>query len=109
MRLTAVTTLDTKADEEKFRISLAKFVEQVAFIINGNLAITDLKVEMHTVDFPAALKEIGVGHKLGRAPVGYLVIGRSANMNIYNGVNNWTMSSLFLRSNAAGTATILVF
>jgi hypothetical protein len=109
MRLTAVTNLDAKADDEKFRLSLAKFVEQVAFIINGNLSITDLKVEKYSVNFPTALEEIGVSHNLGRVPVGYLVIGKSANMNVYNGVNNWTMKSLFLRSDAAGVATILVF
>ena len=57
-------------------------------------------------EFPSGGVDVRVPHDLGRLPAGYLVVGRSANANVYDGIDASTESELVLRSSA--TATVYV-
>ena len=52
--------------------------------------------------------DVAVEHKLGRIPVGYLVVKRTASMTVYDGVASSSEDWLVLRASAAGTAYVLV-
>lgn len=59
-----------------------------------------------TFEFRTADVDVRVEHGLGRAPAGYLVIGRSANVGVYDGANPSTDTELVLR--ASGSADVQV-
>ena len=110
MKLTIDSAKIFSEDGEAAKTELASFIDQIAFIINGNLdLIQNLKMETLNVSFPSAGSEQDVRHRLGRVPVGYLVISRSAAISVYDGSNDWNQNSLFVRSSAPGRARLLVF
>ena len=59
------------------------------------------------VEFAAMDVDVEVQHRLGRIPQGFLVIGLSEAMVVYNGSAAPTESSFTLRSSAPGTALVL--
>lgn len=59
------------------------------------------------VDFLSADTDTIVPHPLGRVPLGYLVVGLSANMVVYSGSVDSNERNVTLRASAAGTAWVL--
>lgn len=112
MKVTAANSANNflQADDEKAKAILAEFMEQVAFILNGNTDVLDnLKLQTHRVVFTGIAQDFDIRHNLGRVARGYFVIRKSGNFNIYDGSNDWTANSVFLRSSAVGSATVLIF
>lgn len=59
-----------------------------------------------TFEFTAAGQQLAVSHGLGRVPVGYIVVGRSAQVTVYDGFDLSTADVLVLR--ASGSAVVKV-
>lgn len=83
-------------------------------VFTGNISFTDnMFVSRVSVRFTAIDTDAVVMHTLQTIPTGYLVVGKSVAMNIYDGTNTvanpWTSTYLQLKSDTVGTATVLVF
>jgi len=88
----------------------SQMFDAILLVINGNISFGDnIQSTTLPVDFNKANTDIQVGHNLGRAPNGYIVVGRSASMTVYDGAQAADADNLYLRSSATGTARILVF
>lgn len=84
------------------------FLQSVVDVVNGRIEFKDnVKISSQSVVFSAADTDTTVAHGLGRAPRGYLVVGLSAAMIIYDGSKAKTATNITLKSNAAGTAQIV--
>jgi hypothetical protein len=78
--------------------------------VNGKLEFgPNISGRMVVVQFTAANTDTTMAHGLGKTPSGYLVIGLSASMIVYNGTVANTSTNVILRSSAIGTATLFVF
>jgi hypothetical protein len=93
--------------ESKFKF-IEIFMASVKNVVNGNIDFSK-NVLFPGVDviFSTANAQKAVKHNLGRIPRGYLVIGQTANFNVYNGTAPWTKDLIYLRASAVGTAKIV--
>lgn len=102
----------------KFYVSASdtKNPEQLQRTINTvqqNVQDAFIKIEKNTVLDNVVHKDIVINtattidHKLGRVPVGYLILQKNANANIWNGAIS--ENQIALNSSAAVTVTILIF
>lgn len=89
---------------------LTLFGEQVARILNNGLDFeTNFNSKLVSLTFSSANVDTSVAHGLGRVPSGYIIIGLSADLTVYDGIGTNTTTNLFLRASATGTARLLVY
>ena len=99
-----------KVQEEEFKKFVSLLFEEIIRTVNNGLDFgTNFNAKTVSATFPAANSDVGVAHGLNRVPAGYLVVGQSAAMSVYNGVNANTSNLLYLRSSATGSAQVLVY
>lgn len=99
-----VTTLE---DLQRFT---SIFANQIGLILNANLNFRDnFLASTVTYAFTLANTTIGLEHKLGVPPTGYIMVSATAAMAVFDGNQANTDKILFLQSNAIGTAKVLVF
>lgn len=102
----AVSNLDT----EEFKRYVSIWIDQASDVINGRLSLSDnFDAQFISVQFSAINTQVEVGHTLGRIPQGYIVVGLSAALTVYDGNATNTSAVLYLKSSAVGTARLFVF
>jgi len=111
-KIQASTNIETENNKDPK--SVPKFVDlffqDVVRVVNGGLDFaTNFNAKTVTVPFTVANENTTVIHGLGRVPAGYLVVGLSTNMIIYDGSVAGTTSAIVLKSSAIGNARILVY
>ena len=104
---TTISNLTTVDEIQRYTaISLGSIIN----VINGNLTFGEnLSGSFNSATFTGAGQEQGISHGLKRVPQGYIVVGRSTGITIYNGENANTVSTLYLRSTGVGTISVFVF
>ncbi len=104
------TTISNQTDPKEIQRYTAVSLQSVINAINGGLNFGEnIQGTFRGATFTGAGNEQGIVHGLGRVPVGYLVVGRSTGVTIYNGENANTSSVLYLRSTGAGTINVFTF
>lgn len=87
---------------------LSQFMKGVQELIGGNLNFNDnFRGQIIDVSFTNGI-ELKIPHNLKFIPSGYLVTKTSTPMSVSVGTTQWTNSDIYLRSNATGTATVLI-
>ena len=104
---TELTSLND--DKTKFRY-IELFNQEVKAILNGSIEILrNIEGKVQTLVILEADTDTPVKHRLGHVPLGYLVIGQSADMGIYDGLSGSNGTNIFFRANALGTARVFIF
>lgn len=99
-----------KVPAEQMPRFLALVLNDIVTQVNGGLDFaTNFNAKSVSALFSAVNTDTAIAHGLGRVPVGYLKIGSSVAMTIYDGQTNDTSILLYLKSDAIGTAQLLVF
>lgn len=110
MKITQDSNLDRIEEQKEQMRFLSIFCDQVTTMLNNGLLFSDnFNQKTLSVTFSAVNTDTAINHGLGRVPQGYIVIGRSANLVVYNGASQWTSSLIYLRSSALGSANMFVF
>lgn len=110
MKVNSVQDISNVQDFEQLRRFSARLFKQISEILNGEVNFTDnFRASIAEVEFTAANTEQRITHGLGKAPIGYIAIGKSANMNLYDGETDTTQTEIYIQSSATGTAKILIF
>lgn len=92
-----------------FNVYVSKFVGEVITALNNGLLIQDnMSFKTISVTFTVANQEVKIDHNLGRTPLGYVSIGQSAALTVYDGTTETTSQSIYLRSSAVGTVKLLI-
>lgn len=100
---------DLKQDSEKFRY-IQLFAQSTKNAVNGNLEVLkNIKCVIKEVSFTATNTDTLVNHGLGFTPNAYILAGSTVAMSIYDGSQTANSSNIVLKSNAVGTARILIF
>lgn len=95
---------------EDARRYVSQSLNAIVATLNGGVDLIDnATTSLVTVTFATANTELGVKHPLGRVPRGYLLVGRSADIRVFDGGTANTSQLIFLRASGAGTARLLVF
>jgi len=88
--------------------NLDELFSKVDFRKRDNGRAGNHDAEIVTVNFPYAMLDVGVKHKLGRIAEGYIVIGASTATFIFDGVTAWDENTVSLRSVVAGVTAKLI-
>ena len=84
-------------------------INDIVNVINSNLSSENFVKTITSVTFTATNTDTVVDHGLKNIPIGYYVIGSDAAMKVYNGTKAFTDETITLKSDATGTATVLIF
>ena len=107
IQLPDISQQDTWDNAKRF---VARMFSTVASTLTQNLSFQDnFSAQSVSVSFTATNSEIGIDHTLGRVPSGFLVTLPSVAMSVYNGVTGWTEKKIYLKSNAIGKCSILIY
>jgi hypothetical protein len=95
---------------EDVPLYVARWAEDVTNKVNGGLDFaTNFSGQTISIAFATANADTTAAHTLSRVPAGYIVIGATAAMDIYDGSIANTTSAITLRSGAIGTARLLIY
>jgi hypothetical protein len=84
-------------------------LKDISDLLNSKLTFRDnFAANLSSVTFSGAV-EARLSHSLRRMPTGYIVYGKSADINVYDGATANTTENLYLRASGAGTVKVLVF
>lgn len=107
--ITASSDIDRVKPEDLPRWT-ALCLENIISTINGKLDFqSNFNQKTVSVNFSAADTDTAVSHGLGRVITGYILVGSSAALSIYDGTSGSTDQVLYLRASATGSARILVY
>lgn len=109
MKVSKIDTSNLKTYDEFSRFA-ARIFDEIQTILNSGITFSDnFKAGSVTASFTSTNTELVVLHGLSRIPVGYILIGSDAAMDVYDSGTANTDTALFLKSNATGNARLLVF
>lgn len=110
MKIKTIQTVSNAKTWEDLRRFASMALDEVISVINGRLSLIDnLSLKVVSVNFNVANEEKEISHGLGFVPNGYIVVGASAPMSIYDGLNPSSASIIYLKSSAVGTARVIFF
>lgn len=110
MKISGIQDLANVESWEDLRRFSSQIINRLVDAVNGKLSFGDnLESSQISVTFSAANSTISVDHTLRRIPSGYIVTGRSANIQVFDGNTPNTDKKIYLQSSGAGTAQVLVF
>lgn len=109
-RIKVPQTLSQTKTFEELRKYVSQMTDQLLPAFNGNISLVDNASTMTIqVTFPGANTEVGTLHGLGRVPNGYIVVGRTSTISVFNGTTPNTTTNIYLQASGAGIATVMVF
>lgn len=105
---TALTLSNIKTLEDLVRYT-SQFSDATTSVVNGRLDFSNLFTQTVSVVFTVPNTTISVAHDLGFVPNGYIEIGKTAAIIIFDGNQANTKTTLFVQASAAGSARLLVY
>lgn len=109
MKINGPTDVSNVGTWEELRRFAGSAIRDIITVINGGVDLVDnCATRSLTVTFTAA-GSVTVDHGLGRVPRGYVIVGRTTNIQVFDGVTLSTDKLLSLQTSGAGVVRILVF
>jgi len=111
MKLNVVQGISEQTTVETLGRQTQLLANNLDDLLNSGLTFKDnFRNQIIGVTFSAANTDTQINHNLGIVPTGYLVIGKTVSLDVYNGSTNvFTKQFLTLKSSVIGFATIIVF
>lgn len=111
MKISENEGIDNQKTLDGVKLQVQRFANQVEQVVNNGLSFADnFKSQTIIVNFTVANTDTQIRHQLGSIPVGYIPIGKSVSLDIYDGSTDvFNKTFVTLKSSAIGTATILIF
>ena len=98
------------ADEESRWRMVTSALKDTYNLLNRGFTLKDnAKGSLITVDFALANTEVAIRHGLDFVPSNYLLTKASVAMSVYDGSTAADKTSIYLKSSAAGQATLFLF
>lgn len=95
---------------EELKKYLSIFSDDLHAVINGNIELNEnTKTQLVNFNFQTANLDLSVAHKLGRIPVGYILVSTNAYCRIKSGVARSTTTSMTLQSDAVANTSVMIF
>lgn len=109
MKIKTAVNLSNLTTLEEVNRYYPQSITSIVEAINGNLSFQDnLSTNIQSITFPSASTSVAVTHNLGKLPVGYVVIGKSGNVQIWDGTPAADTQKIYLQASGAVTATVMV-
>lgn len=110
MLLKTGRTVHNVANLEELKRWTSIALDEVATVVNGNLElISNVRSQVIELNNLPPLEDINVPHSLVKIPTGFIVIGSSAAVSVYNGSIGWTENAISIRVSVTCSIKILVF
>lgn len=90
--------------------NLANVMNAIGYIVNGKLTFSDnFDCILISCTFNKANTQQAFLHGLNRIPKGYIITGKQAAAQVYDGTNASTIQFIYLASTVATTVRMLIF
>lgn len=110
MKVTAPINLSNVNSIDELKRFVGIFCSNVTDILNGNVLISDnVASKLLTFTFTSSNKTVGMDHGLGVIPTGYFQVGSDVSVNLFDGDQKNTISTIYLRSSGSAVVRVLVF
>lgn len=107
VNLPEVSNIETLTELSRF---MSVVVRSINSVLSGRIGLVDnCETSVVTVTVVTANVDVPVNHTLKRMPNGYIMVGSSAAVTVYDGALPGNLEQLFIRSSGAGTVKLLVF
>lgn len=95
-------------------VTLKRYVAQdlssIGAVLNGRVGLDEnCDTSLVSVTFTATATDTAVIHTLNRVPTGFITVSPTAAMRIYAGTAPNTSTLVYVRTDAVGSAQLLVF
>jgi hypothetical protein len=91
---------------EELRRFCSQGFQNLFLALNGRIGFTD-NIYCQIVDVTLPLGNTAVAHTFGKVPIGFLVLTKNANVDIWQ-VTEWTDTYIYLQVNNTVTAKIAI-
>lgn len=109
-RLKTYQDLSNVEGLEELQKFISQMTKDIVDTINGKINVADnLECRVVSVTFSQANVDKMVNHKLGRIPSGFIQVSPSVALTVYTGSGASDENNIFVKSSAAGSASIMVF
>lgn len=109
-RIQAPNELGRIQDAGEFQRYVSRIILDIYNVINGQIDFgQNLRTQRIEHAFSQTNVEYAIPHFLGRVPSGYLVVGKTAAADVYDGSTSWTDRVIYLKASAAATIRLEVF
>lgn len=109
-RIQVIQDITNEKKPDEFMRQSSQIHQQTVDIMNGNLEFDkNIKSQTVSVDFTAVDTDVAVSHNLGKKEVNYLKGKQSVAMSVYDGSKPTTTTTIYLRSDTIGTATLVLY
>lgn len=109
-RINVYQDLTSETDSDNFMRNSSQIHQQTVDAINGNLEFDqNIRSQTVVVDFPQANVDVAVNHTLNKKNVNYLKGKQSIAMSVFDGSKPSTVSTVYLQSDRAGKATLILY
>lgn len=110
MKIKVPQSISNSESFEEMRKFTSQILDQVITAINGKISLNEnLDSAIVSVEFASANATVAAKHTLGRVANNYILVGASVAMDLYDSATKNEENVLYLQSNAAGTARVLIF
>ena len=111
MKISQNEGIDNQKDLAGVKLQVQRFANEVEQTVNNGLSFADnFKAQILVVNFTSANTNTQINHQLGSVPTGYIPIGKSVSLDIYDGSTDvFNKTFVTLKSSAIGSATIMIF
>lgn len=110
MKLKIPLTISNLQTWEDLRRFVSVMISDVVSLLNGKVdLVQNCSTSVVSITFPTANATNSVQHTLGHVPNGYIVISKLASGDVYDGNQENTTQTIFLRCTVATTVRLLVF
>ncbi len=105
-----VSLLDSLSEKE-FILEASRLLREIVTTVNGQIEFDkNFLSQTVEVDFTAANTDKAVSHNLGRVINKYIIVKKDVSCDIYDGNQDSTKSTIFLKSTVApASVTIVLF
>ncbi len=110
-RTTSESDLSNVTDQGEFMRSSSNVISQLANAVNGQLEFDkNFLSQTISVTFPNANTDLGIGHKLNKTGLRYMVASKSKSCDVFTGTTSSTKNTIYLQNTQAGaTVTLVLF
>lgn len=97
----------SQKDTDRSLTAIKNYVEQISTIINGGISLGDgtkadnVNLIWFSTTTPGADVEFVISHKLGRVPVGWLILKQDKAGSVYASATPWTTTNIYLKCSVA--------
>lgn len=109
-KLLALSEFSKLKDQDDLQRMLSAFCREVHDVVNGNLEFdANIKTKVVDATFSSSATDVAINHSFNRTDVKYIVCGKDATCDVFDGATVNSKTTIYLQSTAAAKVRLILF